>query len=267
MLFNIIVFWVGTITASVLLIYFISKYINRLRFVRLLTRAPVLSSNAKIGDYVKVQGNITFPHDKTEFTQTDCSYFKTYVKARFRTKRKKPAKGYQEHERKIYQSSNINKPLMLSYSKFNIHVLFDNQKTLMLNFLEKTQSTQSPPNEAIQQLAENKFRFYDIVEHYLPMDTAIFAMGFIVDINRGCITLSGSQSDKHPTLIFRGAFIQLLKQYRQRAKKSLYFAFGQLGLITLYWGYLAKFENLIFSASIIVLIIIASIIHAIASDF
>jgi len=214
-------FYVATIILAIIALYNIT-YIFRLLYklsIFLFAKAP--SSSLKVGDYIRVQGNMRMPHIKSPFFNNLCVYWKYYIYASFESKRKKPNKGMQEHNPRLDVNESDTPPFIVEQSNYLIHVAFTDISTAMINLTASKDKRKNPPNEKAEQLAKSKYKAYRVHEYRLPINADVAIWGKVDSINGNMINIVHSSEEKYPSFLYTGSATAVYWRFFERILLSL----------------------------------------------
>jgi len=188
----------------------IRKFYSRLR------NAHSITSKVKVGDYVKFSGVLRLPAQESPCGKKSCGYWGIVIRALFKTKAKKPGKGWQKHRPIIYSAESNAMPILVSNNTQLVHLAMENPLRFMINLKSKKRSTLTPPIEEAKLLQKSKYKSYETTEYWLPFEPTLHIWGVVADVGKNCVSISNSSNKKLPVLIQYGDDKKMLTNMTNR---------------------------------------------------
>lgn len=176
------------------------------------------SSNDKlnIGDYVHCQGKLNLPLIKTPFSQQDCGYWRTTVRAVFESKKKKPHKGMQEHTPLLRSDSSELPPLLIESQGKICHIHFARLPAYLLNLNSTLKNYPMPPDQQTAQIAQDKYKSYRVEERFFSATAPFSVWGLVDSVEGNLVTVTNAGTSKRPCFAFNGTSNQVYSKLAKR---------------------------------------------------
>jgi len=193
-------------------IYRKTRFLKKIR--QRLLNIPAFNSNL-FDCYVKVNGHIKSDNAfRTPISNNHCAFYMVKVFGLWDSKKKKPAKGMEQHQKLIFSTVMPLTLLEVSKGKDIVHV--DMQEFLdKADFLlhSKTlHSTNCPA--AFQSVAREKYKRYQVVESWCSHAEQVVIYGKLVKTNEGLLCMKATELETFPSFI-------VLQQYRKMPLEKL----------------------------------------------
>ncbi|CAH9067387.1 hypothetical protein PSECIP111854_04093 [Pseudoalteromonas sp. CIP111854] len=214
-------FYAATIILAIIALYNVTYILKLLYKLSIFIFAKTPSSSLKVGDYIRVQGNMRMPAIKSPFFNNICVYWRYYIYASFESKRKKPNKGMQEHNPRLDVQESHTPPFIVAQSNYLIHIAFTDISSALINLTASKNIRKKPPNEKAEQLVKDKYKAYRVHEYRLPINADVAIWGKVDSINGQMINIVHSSDDNHPSFLYAGSALAVYWRFIERILLSL----------------------------------------------
>lgn len=167
-------------------------------------RAPALTSTSQPGDYVRFCGYFCGDRKSTPVSNQPCDYWSVRIRAEFRTRKKKPQKGWQTHRPSIYKANSEKHPLMLSNGKQMVQIVVKNTFYMIRNLRRQCSKHRKVPMAELQHKVQPRYQRYLVEERWCPPLQPVVLWGYVVDGHKNCTLIGGHRRGQAPAIVFIG---------------------------------------------------------------
>jgi len=190
--------------------------------------ASPLNKNLSIGCYVKFTGILSFPQTNTPFHKISCAYWRLDIRGIFKTKKKKPSKGWDTHQPSIYNNSMHHQPILLHNDNIVVHMEFHPRTHVMQDMLYKSTTQKQCPENISPSICQSKYKQYKITESWYPVNKTLTVIGKLVAIDNCTYTICESHHKERPPIVTSGSIEEFNKRHSRRARNSISLIFMTL---------------------------------------
>ncbi len=252
---------IGSIILLVLIISTIKQRHQKVNYCKHLRSAKQFDNSCQEGEYVQVCAPLAMPETKTYKSQRKCGYWAYLAWAQFESKKPKPHSGMQTHQPLLVKHCYNETPLMLDHPDKAVQLCFKDNLSLMVNLAGDLSTTKQPPTKEVEALQKDKYESYIEKEFWLKNQSELCVWGKISNINKQCVTLTGSRSAERPSVIYHGAAIDYLNSFKTSIFYNALSILIMSALLVSLWTWLTDFIPIVqiaFSAAFIIALIMSN---------